>query len=126
MGVGGVAGVMSGIASVPGPSVLAYWMTAGLPAALVRANLLVLFFIGEFVAIGNLWLAGLFDGETVMRAACVTPVYFAGILAGTRAFAAGGERLHRMATCTLVLAAAILSLPVLDGAFAAGLALARG
>jgi uncharacterized membrane protein YfcA len=119
VGVGGVAGVLSGVAGVPGPPVIAYWMSAALPAALVRANLLVLFFIGEFVSIGNLWIAGLFEREVVMRAIIAAPVYFMGITAGTLAFSAGGERLYRVATFGLILLAAIMSMPLFDGMFAA-------
>lgn len=119
IGVGGVAGLMSGIAALPGPPVVAYWMTAGLPAALVRANMLVLFFIGEFVSIGNLWIAGLFEREVVMRALVAAPVYFIGLTAGSLAFSAGGERLYRIATFVLILLAAILSMPLFDGLFAA-------
>lgn len=119
IGVGGVAGLMSGVAALPGPPVVAYWMTAGLPAALVRANMLVLFFIGEFVSIGNLWIAGLFEREVVMRALVAAPVYFIGLTAGSLAFSAGGERLYRIATFVLILLAAILSMPLFDGLFAA-------
>jgi len=119
LGVGGVAGIMSGVASIPGPPVIAYWMTAGLPAALVRANMLTLFFIGEFVSIGNLWLAGLFEREVVTRAIVAAPVYFAGITAGTLAFSAGGERLYRVATFGLILLAAVLAMPLFDSLFAA-------
>ncbi|MEO3389179.1 sulfite exporter TauE/SafE family protein [Mesorhizobium sp. CAU 1741] len=124
--VGGVAGTLSGIASVPGPPVIAYWMTAGLPAVLVRANLLSLFFIGEFVALGNLWIAGLFQWEVAMRALIAAPLYFAGIVAGTSAFTRGGERLYRIATFTLILAAAILALPVFDRVFHAAAAALGG
>ena len=102
----------------PGPPVVAYWMTAGLPAALVRANLLVLFFIGEFVSIGNLWIAGLFEREVVMRAVLAAPVYFVGLSLGTLAFSAGGERLYRLATFGLILLSAIVSMPIFDGLFA--------
>lgn len=117
-GVGGVAGLMSGIASIPGPPVIAYWMSAGLPAALVRANLLTLFLIGEFVSIGNLWVADLFTRDAVTLGLVATPAYFAGILAGWAMFARGGEWLYRTATFVLVVMAAVLALPVFDVVFA--------
>lgn len=117
LGVGSVAGLLSGMAQVPGPPVIAYWMTAGFPAALVRANLLTLFFIGEFVALGNLWIAELFNWEIAMRALVATPIYIAGIVGGTFAFSAGGERLYRIATFVLILLAALLALPAFDSVF---------
>ena len=123
VGVGGVAGVLSGIASIPGPPVIAYWMASGLPATIVRANMLTLFFIGELVSIGNLWVAGLFARDVVMIGVAAAPVYFAGILGGWAMFARGGERIYRLATLALVMLSALLALPLFDDAFAvAGLA----
>jgi uncharacterized membrane protein YfcA len=118
LGVGGVAGVLSGVASIPGPPVIAYWMASGLPAAIVRANLLTLFFIGEVISIGNLWVAGLFARDVVIIGATAAPFYFAGILAGWAMFAKGGEWLYRIATLALVVLSALLALPLFDGVFA--------
>lgn len=117
LGIGGVAGILSGIASIPGPPVLAYWMTAGLPAAIVRANLLTLFFISTFVALANISIAGIFAWDIAMRALIAAPIYFLGIVAGTLAFSRGGEQLYRIATFVLILLAAALALPVFDRAF---------
>lgn len=117
LGVGGVAGVLSGIASIPGPPVIAYWMASGLPAVIIRANLLSLFLLGELVSIGNLWFAGLFQRDVVTLGLLAAPVYFAGILAGWAMFSRGGEWLYRMVTFALVVMAALLALPVFDGVF---------
>ena len=62
---GAVAGTLSGIAQIPGPQVIAYWMASGLPALIVRANLLTLFLIGEFVTLGNLWFTDMLEPEPV-------------------------------------------------------------
>lgn len=125
LGVGGVAGILSGVASIPGPPVIAYWMAAGLPALIVRANLLALFLLGEFVSIGNLWLAGLFERDVVMLGIIATPAYFAGIIGGWAMFAKGGEWLYRVVTFGLIVLAAVLSLPLFDRVFEALAALAR-
>ncbi|TKT75506.1 sulfite exporter TauE/SafE family protein [Aquamicrobium sp. LC103] len=117
-GVGSVAGVLSGIASIPGPPVIAYWMAAGLPAAIVRANLLALFFLGEFVSIGNLWFAGLFERDIVMIGLLATPFYFAGILAGWQLFGLASERTYRLVTFGLIALAALLAMPLFDRVFA--------
>ena len=117
LGIGGVAGILSGIASIPGPPILAYWMTAGLPAAIVRANLLALFFIATFIGLANIYVAGIFDWDIAMRALVAAPIYFFGIVAGTLAFSKGGEQLYRIATFVLILLAAALALPIFDSAF---------
>lgn len=125
LGVGGVAGVLSGLASIPGPAVIAYWMAGGLPAAIVRANLLTLFFLGEFVSIGNLWFAGLFEPDVVGMGVMAAPVYFAGILAGWWAFGLAGENAYRLVTFGLIVLSALLALPVFDQLFH-GIAAALG
>lgn len=117
LGVGSVAGILSGIAAIPGPPVIAYWMASGLPAALVRANLLVLFFLTEFVSVANLWFAGLFERTIVLTGLIATPFYFFGLVAGARCFGLAGERSYRIATFGLIILAAVLTLPVLDKVF---------
>lgn len=119
LGVGGVAGVLSGLASIPGPAVIAYWMAGGFPAAIVRANLLTLFFLGEFVSIGNLWLAGLFEPAVVTMGLLAAPIYFAGILLGWRAFGLASEKTYRLVTFGLIVLSALLALPLFDTVFAA-------
>lgn len=117
LGVGSIAGVLSGIASIPGPPVIAYWMASGLPAALVRANLLTLFLLGEFVSIGNIWAAGLFESGIVAIGLAATPVYLAGLLAGARGFGLASERTYRAITYRLIVLAALLALPIFDEVF---------
>ncbi len=116
---GGVAGVLSGIASIPGPPVLVYWLASEYPAAVIRANLLVLFFLAEFVSVGNLALAGMFERGPVLVALVATPVYFVALLIGWRLFGLASERTYRLLTYWLIVFAAVLALPVWDGAFAA-------
>lgn len=125
LGVGGMAGVLSGLASIPGPAVIAYWMAGGLPAAIVRANLLTLFFLGEFVSIGNLWFAGLFEPDVVAIGIVAAPVYFAGILTGWWAFGLASENAYRLVTFGLIVLSALLALPLFDQVFH-GIAAALG
>lgn len=117
LGIGSVAGILSGIASIPGPPIIAYWMTGGLPATVVRANLLALFFISTFITLGNLIYADIFAWEIALRALIAAPIYFIGIVLGTAAFSKGGEQLYRTATFVLILLAALLALPVFDKVF---------
>lgn len=117
-GVGSVAGVLSGIASIPGPPVLAYWLASDYPATVIRANLLVLFFLGEFVSLGNLGVAGMFDRGPVLISLVAMPIYFAGLMLGWRLFGLASDRIYRLVTYWLIVCAAILALPLWDSAFA--------
>jgi len=111
-GVGSVAGVLSGIASIPGPPVIFYWLSSDMPAAIVRANLLTLFLLGEVLSIGNLWFAGLFTRDVVMLGLISAPVYFAGLLLGSRLHRGTSETAYRRITFGLVVLSALLALPL--------------
>ena len=117
--VGGVAGTLSGIASIPGPPVLAYWLASEYPASVIRANLMVFFFLGEFVSVGNLAYAGMFERAPVTIAIIAMPIYFAALLVGWRLFGLASERTYRLATYGLIVCAAVLALPVWESVFAA-------
>lgn len=110
-GVGGVAGLLGGMASIPGPPVILYWLAADLPAALLRANLLTLFFLGEVLSIGNLWAAGLFGREPVMLGVAAAPAYCAGLWLGARLYGLASEATYRRVTFGLIVSAAVLALP---------------
>ena len=116
---GGVAGTLSGIAQIPGPPVIAYWMASGAPALIVRANLLSFFFLSEFISVANLWAADMFDRGPVTLGIAAMPLYFAGLLVGWRLFGLASDRTYRIVTFGLIIAAAVLALPVWDRTIAA-------
>lgn len=115
---GAVAGTLSGIAQIPGPPVIAFWMASGLPALIVRANLLTFFLIGEFVTLGNLWATDMLLPGPVTIGIVTMPLYFLALLAGWRLFGLASERAYRRITFCLIIAAALLALPLWDGAIA--------
>jgi hypothetical protein len=117
LGLGGVAGILSGIAAIPGPPVVVYWLASDYPAAIVRANLMTFFLLEAIVAVGNLWWAGLFESSIVMIGVICMPFYFVGLTIGGRFFHRSSERTYRIATFVLILLAAFLALPLFDGVF---------
>ncbi len=118
-GVGGIAGTLAGIASIPGPPVIFYWLATNLPAAVVRANLLALFLLGEFLSIGNLWAAGLFERSVVVLGIAATPLYFVGLIVGWRLYGLASEATYRRVTFCLIVAAAVLAVPAVEPLFRA-------
>ncbi|WP_157016486.1 sulfite exporter TauE/SafE family protein [Mesorhizobium xinjiangense] len=118
-GVGGIAGTLGGIASIPGPPVIFYWLASTLPGAVVRANLLTLFLLGEFLSIGNLWAAGLFERSVVMLGIVAAPLYFVGLLGGWRLYGLASETTYRRVTFCLILGAALLAMPAVEPLFRA-------
>ncbi|WP_367717549.1 sulfite exporter TauE/SafE family protein [Nitratireductor sp. GISD-1A_MAKvit] len=116
-GVGGIAGTLSGIAAIPGPPVIIYWMASSLPVAVVRANLMTLFLISEVFSAGNLWLAGLFDQTRVTLGILMIPPYVASLAVGTKLYGIASETAYRRLAFMLIVASALVALPLTELAF---------
>lgn len=115
IGVGAAAGFFSGLAQMGGPPVVAYWLGRALPGATVRANLIVYFALSSVLSFASYLGAGLITGEVVVLTVATTPAYAAGLFAGARLFDRASEVLFRRLCYGLIAAAALLSMPVLDG-----------
>jgi uncharacterized protein len=112
--VGGVAGLLAGAAQVGGPPVVAYWLSRSIPAATMRANI-VLYFAITTVISGFAYLAGGLLTTSVIGLALVTaPIYGLGLYAGSRMFGLASEIIFRRICFALIAVAIALSLPVLD------------
>ncbi len=115
--VGMASGVLSGVAQVGGPPVVAYWLGGTSSPSVVRANIVLYFAISSVLsAAGYVW-AGLFTGAIVTGALCVAPAYAAGLYAGHRLFGLASEAVFRRVCYGMIAAAALLSMPALDGLF---------
>lgn len=113
-GVGGLAGLMSGIAQIGGPPLVIYWLGTDPVIARVRANLQVYF--GLTIALGLtifVW-KGLITWPVIVLAAATAPSYAAGIYVGARLFRFADERIFRIIAYVLVTLAAVTGSPLLD------------
>jgi len=113
-GVGIVTGFLSGIAQAAGPPVVAYWLGGQTSPAMVRANIILLFFCTSVVASLSYLAAGLFDARVLVLGALTAPGYMLGMFLGSRMFGLASERMFRRICFGLIAAAAIISLPILD------------
>jgi len=114
-GVGALCGFLGGATQIPGPPAIIYWMATRTGAGIVRANILMLLLITAFISMGGFWLGGLFTWQAALKGILASPIYFIGIMIGSRLFTLATEKTYRTITFVLILFAAILSLPVLDG-----------
>lgn len=115
IGIGFLSGLLSGAIQAGGPPVVAYWLGGGNAAATLRANI-ILFFFCTSVASGVTYLvAGLLDIGVLTLAAVAAPGYALGLYLGTRMFRLASELAFRRACYLLIAAAAVISLPALDG-----------
>jgi uncharacterized protein len=115
VGVGAMAGFLSGFAGIPGPPVILYWMAAAATHSVVRANLIMFFAVGEVISGIGLWAGGIFELRYVVMGAIACLPYLAGLLLGSALFRLASEHAYRRVAILLVTAAAILSAPALDG-----------
>jgi uncharacterized membrane protein YfcA len=111
--VGGVAGLMSGAAQIPGPPVLIYWLGREVVSATMRANAIVFFCFTTVIAGIAFALGGIFTTEVVARAAVLFPIYGAGILLGSRMFGWASEATYRRITYASIIFVAVASMPIL-------------
>jgi len=115
IGVGAVAGVLSGAAQVPGPPIVTYWMSGPANPATIRANLIVFFVFTSVGALSAYFVNGILSGHAWIVAAIVGPGYGVGIWAGARLHAFAPEWLFRRIVFGLIALAAVSSVPALDG-----------
>jgi hypothetical protein len=115
VGVGFFAGILSGAVQAAGPPVIAYWLGGSSSALTVRANIILFFFCTSVVAAISYLAAGLLGLEVLLLSALTAPGYALGMYLGTRMFGLASERLFRRVCLGLIAAAALISLPALDG-----------
>ena len=114
VGVGGLAGLLSGSAQIGGPPVVAYWLSGASRADVVRANI-VLYFAVSSVFSGLVYLIGGLITQTVLALALlVGPTYGLGIYLGSRLFGLAGETTFRRICYGLIGIATVVSLPIFD------------
>jgi uncharacterized protein len=114
IGVGFIAGILSGAIQAGGPPVVAYWLGGANSALIVRANIILFFLCTSVVAATSYLLTGLLGQEVLLLALITVPAYAIGMYLGTRMFGLADERTFRRTCYLLIAGAALVSLPVLD------------
>jgi uncharacterized membrane protein YfcA len=104
MPAGFLSGLFGGLASMPGPPAIAYYLSAPTPAPVVRSSLLIFFFATALMAVPGLVLAGLVRADTIMLAVLGVPILLGGDALGAWLFQWAGDARYRQ-ICIVVLAA---------------------
>jgi uncharacterized membrane protein YfcA len=94
-GVGLVSGMLSGLAAVPGPPIVAFYLAMPLSPAAIRASLLVFFLGASVVTTIGLAVTGLLTPAFVLPALIGTPLLLAGTAFGRLLFTRFEGRAHR-------------------------------
>ncbi|SFK53105.1 sulfite exporter TauE/SafE family protein [Falsiroseomonas stagni] len=114
VGVGSVAGVLAGVALVPGPPVMAWLLGRHLPPAQLRAVFNLFLAASGFLTAAGFAIAGLFSAALLGPLLVAAPTYAAGTWIGTRLFTVMSPVVFRRACYAMIAASALLSLPLLD------------
>jgi uncharacterized membrane protein YfcA len=114
VGVGVLSGLFNGAAQVGGPPIVAYWLGGAIPAATVRANMILFFATSTLITTVTYYLGGLLTRSAFSLVLFVGPAYGLGILIGSRLFGLATESTFRLICCGLIAVAVLLGLPVLD------------
>ncbi len=82
-----LAGLFGGLAAMPGPPAVAYYLSGPTPAAISRASLMVFFFITSLIALPGLALGNLLDMQVLWLSVLAIPIMLGGTALGGLIFA---------------------------------------
>ncbi|WP_299733219.1 sulfite exporter TauE/SafE family protein [uncultured Tateyamaria sp.] len=112
VGIGTMGGFLGGIAGVPGPPVIMFYMASAQAIAVIRANFL-LYLLGIDVLMIVLFLGfDLLDPLALTVGLLCAPLYMCANVLGAWLFDPRSERLFRAVAYIVIAAAAIVGLPV--------------
>lgn len=111
-GTGLAGGFLGGVAGVPGPPVILFYMARPLAAAVIRATTLLYLFGYDFLMIGYLGISGHLLAVPVLLGLLLTFPNLAGNWLGGTLFVPGHERLYRAVAYLVILISALSGLPV--------------
>jgi uncharacterized membrane protein YfcA len=102
--LGALSGTMAGATSIGGPPVILYLLSGPDPVPVTRANLTLFVAATSLAALVALWANGVLGPRAALAGLALAPFYFAGLVAGTRAFARFNDARFRQFTLLLLIA----------------------
>lgn len=103
-------GLFNGLAAVPGPPAVAYYLASPMGASTRRASLLVFFLVTSVLGSISLWLAGLMTWAVLLPVGLGVPMMFVGGWIGALAFVRADGRGHRSASIAILFGVSAISL----------------
>ncbi|PSL21673.1 sulfite exporter TauE/SafE family protein [Shimia abyssi] len=113
-GIGGVSGFLGGVAGMPGPPVILFYMASPHGPAVIRANTM-LFLIGYDIILSVMFgFQGLLAAVPVVLGLSLTVPNLLGNYLGGKIFRPEHEKTYRMVAYAIIAASAISGLPFLS------------
>lgn len=113
-GIGGAAGFLGGVAGLPGPPVILFYMASPHGARVVRANMMVYLLGFDLLLMGVLAVQGRLVPDPLIIGAVLAVPNILGNLVGARIFDPAREGLYRWVAYGIITASAIAGLPFLS------------
>lgn len=110
--LGALSGVLLGATSMGAPPIILYLLAGQDSVALTRAHLIIYITVVSIVGLGMLWVTGIFDLQSGIRALAAAPFFIVGTLGGSRLFERVDERQFRRFTLLLLMAVSSVILMV--------------
>ena len=84
--VGFLSGLFGGLAAMPGPPAIAYYLSGSTPTDIARTSLLVFYFLTSVLALPGLILGNLIDIQVLALSCAALPLMLGGTVIGSRLF----------------------------------------
>jgi uncharacterized membrane protein YfcA len=117
---GALSGLFNGMAAMPGPPALAYYLTLPLSPAQVRSSLLVFFLLSAMASTASLVVIGAIGLREVMLILAGMPLMLAGSRLGAALFRRAGGAHRGISLATLAVVALLTAARGLTGLLSAG------
>lgn len=112
LGIGGAAGLLGGVAGIPGPAVILFYMSRPLPVAVIRATILLFLFAFDFLIFGYLAAMGRVSLAAIGLGLFLVIPNLTGNWLGGWLFRPEREKLYRAAAYAAIAIAALSGLPL--------------
>jgi len=112
--IGGAAGFLGGVAGLPGPAVILFYMSRPLPVAVIRATILLFLFGFDFLILGFLSLMGQVTLTASLLGLLLAIPNLAGNWLGGWLFHPDYEKLYRASAYLAIALAALSGLPLCE------------
>ncbi|WP_170472821.1 sulfite exporter TauE/SafE family protein [Ruegeria arenilitoris] len=110
--IGGAAGLLGGVAGLPGPAVILFYMSRPLPVEVIRATILLFLFGFDFLLFGYLSGMGRVSSHVFLLGLVLAVPNLLGNWLGGRMFNPEKEKLYRMAAYVVIAFTALFGLPL--------------
>ena len=104
-----MSGVFNGLAGIPGPPIITFYLASPISSAVARASMIVLFLLTAVMALLPLAWFGLLPRPILVEAAFGLPLVLAGSWLGARAYGYSAERHYRFVALAMLMVTAALS-----------------